>query len=103
MTGPAGLDIVSFYPDYHPQGLEVLIVASSLPSLDLTYENGQLYFAGVDFKWGIDPAQWTYSWGNGVTSNGWMMVDLETMQITDIQAGWDSMVVRNAIEEGLGI
>ena len=103
MTGPAGLDIVSFYPDYAPQGLEVLVVASSLPSMmPLTLENGQLYFAGVDFKWALD-ASWPYAWGNGVGSNGWMIVDVPTMEMYDIQPGWDGAVVRNEIETGLGI
>jgi hypothetical protein len=104
MTGPAGLDINgSLYPEYHADGLEVLVIADSLPSMDLSYDNAQLYFAGVDFKWAIDPTQWATTWGSGVSTNGWMTVKLDTMEITNIQPGWDGTLVRSQIEGDMGL
>ena len=67
----------------------------------LTMENGELFFAGWDGDWGLDPSAWIKSWGNGIAPTGAMVVETETMEITSVGPGDDTTVA--AIEAGLGL
>ncbi len=78
---------VEWEATYADLGVEFIVLADSLPSMDLTRENSELFFAGWDGDWGMDPAGWIRTWGNGIAPTGAMVVETETMEITYISAG----------------
>lgn len=67
----------------------------------LTRENAELFFAGWDGDWGLDPSAWIRTWGNGISPTGAMVVETETMEITYVGPG--DTTTATAIEAALGI
>ena len=102
MEKPALKDRI--YPEYHPSGFEILGVvyeddAAQPATLDFAREDQ----AGVPWPFAADPAQDILLYFDRAATPLNMFIDTRTMEITEIEVGWNETAIRNIIEDHLGL